>query len=148
MPKYKKKASKAMSRFVRLRDALAYCRLKGIDISQFARPEDIIGRCCTCQAVKSWIRMDAGHFKGRGVGGGSGVYFDERNVHLQCKPCNGFKGGAPDEYKEFMLHKYGEKTVAEIERKHKLPTSFKDIAMIGTRIFYEEKYGELFKTIK
>ena len=78
MPKVtlKTKASNACSRYIRLRDALEYCYDHSIDISQFNRPEDIIGKCCTCGAVKSWVRMDAGHFKGRGIGGGSGVYFD------------------------------------------------------------------------
>ena len=49
----KQKASKAMSRFIRLRDALAYCHRRGIDLHQFARPEDVIGKCCSCGAVKS-----------------------------------------------------------------------------------------------
>ncbi len=132
-----------MSRFVRLRDALEYCNLKGIDISQFARPEDIIGKCCTCQAVKSWLYMDAGHFKGRGIGGNSGAYFDERNVNLQCKQCNGFGGSMPKEYEEFMLEKYGQEIIDEINLKHKLPTSFKDGPMIATRIHFEQEYGEL-----
>ena len=81
----KEKASKAMSRYIRLRDALEYCDNYSIDITQFNRPEDIVGKCCTCGTVKSWSWMDAGHWLGRGIGGGSGTYFDERNVHLQCK---------------------------------------------------------------
>lgn len=139
----KKKASDAMSRYIRLRDAIDYCREHGIDLGQFTRPEDIIGQCCTCGAVKSWIRMDAGHYKGRGIGGGSGVYFDERNVNLQCKPCNGFKGGAPAEYQEFIIEKYGEAVLEELEIKHKLPTDFRDLAMVATERHYKIGYERL-----
>ncbi len=136
-----------MSRYIRLRDAIDYCKEHKISLHQFVRPEDIIGECCTCGVVKSWIRMDAGHFKSRGMGGSSGVYFDERNVNLQCKVCNGFQGGAPTEYREFMLEKYGEEVIAELELKHKLPISFRDLAMIAMEKYYKEEYKRLTKGI-
>ncbi len=141
----KKKASTACSRYIRLRDALEYCKEHGIDLHQFSRPEDIIGKCCTCGTVKSWIRLDAGHYKGRGLGGSSGVYFDERNIRLQCKLCNGFKGGAPSEYREFMLEKYGQDVIDDIERKHRVPLNTKDMAMKAMEIFYKDKYKELLR---
>jgi len=87
--------------------------------------------------------MDAGHFKGRGIGGGSGVYYDERNIHLQCKPCNGFRGGAPQEYEQFIIKKYGEKVLEELNRKHRIPIDMKDLAMNAMEQFYKEKYQEL-----
>ena len=99
----KTKAWKACSRYCRLRDALAYCKEHGIDLHQFSRPEDIIGACATCPAVKSWYLMDAGHFISRGAGGVSGVYFDERNVNLQCKRCNAFEQGAYAKYEKYMI---------------------------------------------
>ena len=119
MSKAKKKAWDECSRYIRLRDALEYCKEVGIDISQFSRVEDIVARCCTCGVVKSWIRGDAGHFIGRGLGGGSGVYFDERNIHFQCKPCNGFRGAKPLEYQECMVDKYGEHTIDVLRIKDK-----------------------------
>jgi len=142
----KKKASAAMSRYIRLRDALLYCQKHGIDLRQFSRPEDIIGECCTCGAVKSWFRMDAGHYKSRGSGGMSGVYFDERNVHLQCKRCNGFEGGRPKEYREFMLKRYGQDVLDDIERKHRIIKGgggVNDMSMKAVEIFYKEKYKRL-----
>ncbi len=147
MPKQKKKASTAMSRYIRLRDSISYCKKRGIDIGQFTRPEDIIGECCTCGAVKSWIRMDAGHFKSRGSGGGSGVYFDERNVALQCKQCNGFGGGRPKEFEEHIRNKYGQDVLDEIERKHHIPFIGGDLAMKAMEIYYKDKYKELIKGI-
>ena len=139
----KQRAWSACSRYIRLRDAIAYCEKYEIDLFTFARPEDIVGRCCTCSAVKSWIRMDAGHFKGRGLGGGSGAYFDERNVNLQCKKCNGFKQGAPAEYEVFLVDKYGPEIIEELDRKHVLQTDMRPLAMAATEQFFKEKYDEL-----
>ena len=143
----KQKASTSMSRYIRLRDALEYCNKHSIDISQFARPEMIIGQCCTCPKVGSWLYMDAGHFESRGLGGSSGVYFDERNVHLQCKRCNGPGSGMRDEYEQFIITKYGVDVLEEIKKKHKLPTSFRDLAMIATEKYYKDKYEELLQII-
>lgn len=143
----KQRASKAMSRYIRLRDAIEYCKERGIDLKQFSRPEDIIGKCCTCGVVKSWIRMDGGHFKGRGIGGGSGVYFDERNDHLQCKRCNGFRGGAPQEYEQFIIKKYGQKVLEELNQKHRIPIDMGNLAMNAMEQFYKEKYEELLEKV-
>ena len=141
MPNQKKKTWKAMSKYCRLRDALEYCEKHGIDLGQFIRPEDIIGQCCTCGAVKSWIRMDAGHFKGRGSGGSSGTYFYETNVHLQCKQCNAFGGGKPKEYEQFIIEKYGQETLDTLERQHLLPRNDKDL--VGLEMYFKQKYKEL-----
>ena len=141
----KEKANKAFSRYIRLRDAVRYCTEYGIDLSQFSRPEDAIGKCCTCGKVKSWIRMDNGHFKGRGIGGGSGTYFDERNCHLQCKTCNGFQGGAPEEYKEFMLERYGQGVIDDIYFKHHKPANFSDLAMKALERWAKDEYNKLVK---
>ena len=141
----KSKASKAMSRYIRLRDALSYCKEHGINLNQFSRPEDIIGQCCTCGGVKSWFRMDAGHWKGRGIGGGSGVYFDERNVDLQCKRCNAFLGGAVEAHEEYLVKKYGQKVVDEVTRKHHTVTDMRTLAMQAMEQLYKDKYKELLK---
>ena len=141
----KKKAWKWCSRYCRLRDALAYCEKYGINLHQFSRPEDIVGKCCTCPAVKSWIWMDAGHFISKSTGGLSGVYFDERNVHLQCKQCNAFKQGAAQEYRIFIIEKYGENMPAELMAKHYILPDMRNLAMLATEKYYQDKYEELMK---
>ena len=148
MANEKKRAWYWCSRYCRLRDAISYCEEHGIDLGQFTGPEDIIGNCCTCGAVKSWTYMDAGHFKSRGMGGGSGVYFDERNVHLQCKQCNAFKQGAPKEYEEFILDKYGQEVIDELQRKHRVPFNMRSLPMLAMKEFYKGKYKELLKGLK
>ena len=139
----KAKAWKACSRYCRLRDALAYCKEHGLDLHQFTRPEDIIGACCTCGAVKSWIWMDAGHFISRASGGLSGVYFDERNVNLQCKQCNGFSQGFAQEYREYIIKKYGEDMPDELLQKHYILPDMKNLAMRATEQYYKQRYKEL-----
>ena len=141
----KAKASQECSRYIRLRDALEYCKEHGIGLEQFYRPEEVIGKCCTCGVVKSWITMQAGHFKGRGSGGGSGVYFDERNIHLQCKQCNAFRGGNPQVYEVFIIEKYGQEVLDELNRLNHIPINMKELAMKATEVFFKEKYQELVK---
>lgn len=141
----KTKADKAFSRYIRLRDAIDYCLSHRVNLSSFSRPEDVIGKCCTCGVVKSWIGMDNGHYKGRGIGGGSGTYFDERNCHLQCKRCNAFGGGAPDEYREFVIEKYGQVVLEELNTKHRMPANFSDLAMKALEVWAKEQYNNLVK---
>ena len=141
----KSKAWDSASRYIRLRDAIEYCKSHGIDLRQFVRPEDIIGKCCTCPKVQSWFRMDAGHWKGRGLGGSSGVYFDERNLDLQCKPCNGFGSEQEKIHEQYIIEKRGIKVRDELEIKHHITPNFSDFAMIAMKQFYDEKYQELLK---
>jgi len=63
-----------------------------------------IGKCFTCNFRSDWRRQDAGHGIGRQH---KAVKFDERNVHLQCKRCNGFEGGQQAIYKEEVEKRYG-----------------------------------------
>lgn len=139
----KAKAWTQCSRYCRLRDALAYCKEHGINPHQFTRTEDIIGKCATCGLVKSWIWMDAGHYISRSRGGLSGVYFDARNINLQCKVCNSFKQGAAQEYREFIIKKYGENMPDELLRKHYILPDMKPLAMRATEQYYKDKYEEL-----
>lgn len=142
----KKIASTLCSRYIRLRDALDYCRKHGIDLGQFVRPEDIIVQCCTCPKILPWIRMDAGHYHGRGIGGSSGVYFDERNINTQCKPCNGFKGGNIQVYDVFMLEKYGQEVLDELELKDRIGSYKSQYAFIG--IMYKQMYEKLLEELR
>lgn len=91
--------------------------------------------------------MDAGHFISRASGGVSGVYFDERNVNLQCKQCNGFSQGFAQEYREYIIEKYDEYMPAELKAKHYILPNMKDLAMRATEKYYKDKYRELVEGI-
>ena len=135
MSKEKKSAWRWCSRYIRLRDSIEYCREVNIPL------DSGVVRCCTCPAVKQWKYGDAGHFIGRGLGGSSGVYFAERNIHFQCKQCNAFLQGNPEAYRKFMLEKYGEEIVKELYAKHHTNSYKGQIWAIGQ--MYKQMYHEL-----
>ena len=134
------------SQYIRLRDALEFCRKHEIDIYQFPTPDDLPAQCCSCGKNKSsWRLGDAGHFISRGLRGLSGVYFDERNIHFQCKKCNGFKQGNAQGYRKFMLEKYGQAVIDELEILDRT-NSYKD-KLWGLREYYKDRYRELVRSI-
>lgn len=141
--KLKKNAWDACSLYKRLKDAIDFCKLHEIDTRQFVEIEDIPVKCCTCEKILPWKKMDAGHWKGRGIGGGSGAYFDERNINTQCKTCNGFEGGKQKEHKRFILDKHGEDAVNEIEMMHRLGRKWSDGELIALEVHFKQMYNEL-----
>lgn len=142
----KKRAWSWCSRYIRLRDALAYCKSIGIDPRAYM-VEDLPIICCTCGRVRSFRQIDAGHFISRGSGGGSGVYFDERNIHGQCKNCNSFHQGRALEYLDFMKEKYGQKVIDELRRKDKLVCRRRSDDYMGITLYYKAAYNELLMSL-
>ena len=71
----------------------------------------------------------------------SGVYFDERNIHAQCKPCNGFHQGNPQAYREFMLDKYGQDTIDVLNFLDKNQSYKGKIVAIG--LMYKKMFKEI-----
>jgi hypothetical protein len=92
------------SPYIRQRDALALHKEKGTD------PD--YAMCCSCGWVQHWKKMDAGHYISRGY---KSILYDERNVNAQCKRCNGFKQGNASDYRKFLINKYSEEVVEELE---------------------------------
>lgn len=131
----KKEAWEWCSKYIRLRDAIAF---------QEKYPDVPFGyvKCCTCPRIIIYNKnCDAGHFIPKSRGGLSGVYFDERNIHAQCKDCNGFHQGRQVEYKEFMLEKYGQDVIDQLEFLDR-NNSYKD-KIIGIGLMYKQMYEEL-----
>jgi len=123
-----------MQKYVKLRDA----------IEQRIDPDFRYVRCCTCGKLleRGTKECQAGHYKGRSLGGSSGVYFDERNVNTQCYQCNKFKQGAPKEYEEYLIKKDGEGIIEELNMLHKVNSyTTMQIRMLGK--YYKQKYEEL-----
>ncbi len=83
--------------------------------SEFIRLRDSDGdgnsKCFTCDFRGDWKRFDAGHGIGRQH---KSVKYEERNVHSQCKRCNGFEGGQQAIYKEEVEKRYGKGTWDEL----------------------------------
>jgi 5-methylcytosine-specific restriction endonuclease McrA len=105
----RKKAWEWFSRYIRLRDTLE-------------RGSGQYVKCCTCDTVKHWKEMQAGHFIPQAQG--NAVRFDERNVHAQCYRCNMNLGGNGPEYYPFMVELYGEEIINELKLLSKTTVKF------------------------
>lgn len=86
-------AWEAFSVYIRVRDAAPFT---GLCV------------CCTCGFSYHWKEMDAGHFIPWKAGNATG--YEEKNVHAQCKRCNGFGAGEQWRYSIFLVKKYGKDT--------------------------------------
>jgi len=142
----KERAWKWCSKYIRLRDALAYCKRIYMDPTQY-KVEDLPIICCTCSRVRSFRQMDAGHFISRGSGGSSGVYFDERNIHAQCKSCNSFFQGRTLEYQDFIRKKYGQEVIDELRRNDKLIHKRGRVELMAIALHFKDLYYELLESL-
>ena len=138
--KLKKEVWGWCSLYTRIRDSIDYCKKIRIPL------DSGIVQCCTCPEIKQWKYMQAGHFIGRGAGGGSGVYFDERNINTQCNCCNAFQQGNALAYRDFMLDKYGQEVIDELRWLDR-NNSYKG-KLIGLGLYYKQKYEELTRSVK
>lgn len=75
--------------------------------SKWVRERD--KRCVTCG---SYNQLQAGHFWHNVLD------FDEMNINAQCKHCNHFWSGNLAPYSMYLLNKYGEKAVKDLEIRH------------------------------
>ena len=98
--KLKKECWDLFSRYIRMRDCL---RTTGTLEH---------GKCISCGDLKPINQCDAGHFINRWYGS---TFFDERNVHLQCKRCNNM--GETLKYRRAIIRLYGEGIDVELEDK-------------------------------
>ena len=77
--------------------------------------------CVTCGHVGKWNDgFDGGHFIAKG--NCSYWMLDPRNIHPQCKPCNGNGmkfGGKLADYTTFMIDKYGREFVEHMKSMRK-----------------------------
>lgn len=96
--RWKVKAIKYFSEFIRLRDSGA----------------DGYGTCVTCPRTAHWRTMDAGHFISCAR---EATRFDESNVHLQCKGCNRFQGGKFLQHEVQVDRRHGQGTARKLKDK-------------------------------
>lgn len=121
--KAKARAWKAFSLYIRLRDA------KGENVT-----------CVTCLRVNHYKKMQAGHFI---PGRHNAVLFEERGVHPQCYACNIVLGGNGVKYYKFMLAKYGQKIIDELEALDNTTVSYTVSDLLEIETVYLKKIGFL-----
>jgi len=91
--------------------------------------------------------MQAGHYFGRGIGGGSGAYFNEININTQCPVCNAFRGGNHESYTTFMQQKYSPDVIDELHILHAGGRTYKHGEFTAIGLMYKQLYNELVKKV-
>lgn len=69
--------------------------------------------CCSCPKRSHYKRMDGGHYLP--AKSSTATCFHEQNCHPQCKKCNKWESGNLIEYRKFLVKRYGEDAVQELE---------------------------------
>jgi hypothetical protein len=81
--------------------------------SQYVRLRDTPCFCPTCGAYITYETSDCCHYIGRGH---LNTRYDELNSHAGCRKCNRFKSGEAVRYRMWLVEKYGEQRIKELER--------------------------------
>lgn len=77
--------------------------------------------CVTCGKKVEKYEAQGGHYIAAGACG-LDYYFSEKNVHCQCTNCNLRLEGNRPAYRQFILRKYGEETLNDIEMNYHRPS--------------------------
>jgi hypothetical protein len=76
------------------------------------------GKCITCGVKKNWKKADCGHFQSRGH---LNTRWFENNAHLQCKLCNGPRGGGEQHrHGKFIESRYGKGYDTELQARARM----------------------------
>lgn len=89
---HEKEAKKVFQKWIRLRDK--------------DKP------CASCGTYETDL-WDGGHFYKAEIY--SGLIFDERNCHKQCRKCNRFLGGNENNYRLGLIERFGEVFVLQLD---------------------------------
>lgn len=118
---YEADAKKSFQKWVRLRDS--------------DKP------CISCEIQKTDL-WDGGHyFKAELF---TGLIFDERNCHKQCRKCNRFLGGNELQYRSGLIQRFGIDFVNQLESEsnQKREYKFSKQELIEKKIYYNLKIKE------
>jgi hypothetical protein len=115
---------KVFSEFIRLRDS----------------DENGFGKCFTCNRIIHYKKGDCGHGIGRQH---KSVKYNEKNNHLQCKPCNGFHGGKREVYKEMVNKLYGANTWELLEMASRKSFKWSQFEIDALTKHYQEQVNIL-----
>ena len=101
-----KKLDKLFSEYIRTRYAM----------------DDMV-RCITCNTIRHWKEIDAGHFCSRRH---YSTRWNSTNVQNQCKKCNGFMGGENYLFGKYLDKTHGVGTADELIKLSRQITKFTD----------------------
>ena len=98
-------------------------------------------KCVTCDTVKHWKEMQAGHFIPKAQG--MGIYFELYDVHPQCYRCNINLGGNGAEYYPYMLRTYGQGMIDILKEKQHSILKLNEFDFIDIAKHYEQEFKVL-----
>lgn len=105
---------------------------------KWIRQRDAELPCISCGTIKSpyW---DSGHFLKAELF--TGLIFNEKNVHKQCRKCNFYLNGNEGAYRLGLINRYGYEYVLELEKlKDKARVySFSKQELINIKSIYKQK---------
>ena len=131
VPKAKKKAWKAFSKFIRLRDAIKTTGTK------------THLHCITCSRKYKAFGVGcahAGHFI---AGRNNSILIDEKFVNGQCPICNRWRGGIWVVYEQKMIEMWGEEAVKEVKLRSLQTKQVKAYEWLEIEKEYKDKYERL-----
>lgn len=85
-------------------------------VNKYIRLRDVNKPCCSCGHFGD-RQFHSGHYMN--VGGHNQLRFYTLNIHKQCSICNNWKSSNNQEYRPFMINKYGLEFVEKLESNQK-----------------------------
>lgn len=95
--------------------------------------------CITCGDVHPWKgsnQLDSGHFCSRKD---QGVLFDPKNCHPQCKNCNKYGNGKPQEYRIWMEMVHGIDVIERLETVKRQSFSFSRDELVDMQLQFTQR---------
>lgn len=97
-------------------------------------------QCVTCGKTNHWKKMQAGHYHSSTI---YSLKWDERNVHPQCYGCNIKKEGRKELYTIYLMDKYGDGIIRELQKEREKKVSFSKEDYIEMINIYEDKIDNI-----
>ena len=118
--------------------------LKDIDNTrrEYIRKRDSQGEMTPCISCGAWCEtssLQVGHYYTRGNDYTTELGNDERNVNLQCVPCNYHRSGYPQGYAYNLTIKYGNNILKELEEKKRTKKYWKIKDLENLLTYYKQK---------
>lgn len=109
---------------------------------KYIRERDKKRPCISCGNFYADI-FDAGHYFKAEVY--SGLIFEERNVHKQCRKCNRFLSGNESAYRIGLTNRYGKDFVLELENSadKKRDKIYSREQILEIKRFYKTKLNQI-----
>lgn len=126
MTSAKKTCDQWFSKYIRIRDA----------------NHNGLCKCITCDTVKHWKEMDAGHFQSRRY---MATRYEEKNCHAQCQRCNQYGAGEQYLHGQAINLLYGKGTAEKIVMKSNFIQKMTKNELMELARYYQQETLQLAK---